>query len=152
MNDCATLTANAVSTPSCVSPVTSLIFWFRFALLAFQRLTKNLAQRTCWLPMSEAGPVIGAAMPIVRSLPQVTDAVASELADARAGALAEPSAFAARIAKATAKTAATITFFMLPSSDSFGYEVRRQSRSFDGLIRARGGIARRVEHRDDPHR
>ena len=38
-NDCATLTANAVSTPSCVSPWTIAIFCFAFAFTAFQRLT-----------------------------------------------------------------------------------------------------------------
>src|SRR5205807_7348344 len=136
---------------SCVSPFTTLIFLWLFAFLAFQRFTKNFAQRTCWFPTSASGPVYGAARPIVRVLPHLTFAVASELAFARAGAFAEPQAVAARIDKATAKTAATITFFMLPSSSSFEYDLRRMSRSFVCLIRARGRIARRVEDGDDPH-
>ena len=38
-NDLATLTANAVSTPSCVSPGIILICLFLLAFWAFQRLT-----------------------------------------------------------------------------------------------------------------
>ena len=38
-NDFATLTANAVSIPSWVSPGTTLICLFLFAFCAFQRLT-----------------------------------------------------------------------------------------------------------------
>ena len=64
--------------------------------------------------MSAAGPVNGAARPIVRVLPHVTDAEPAD--DCRAGDLVEPKAADASTATAAAKIAATRYFLMLPSS------------------------------------
>jgi hypothetical protein len=64
--------------------------------------------------MSAAGPVKGAARPIVRVLPHETSAEPAD--DVRAGDLVDPKAADASTATMAAKTAATRYFLMLPSS------------------------------------
>src|SRR4051812_3478223 len=60
--------------------------------------------------MNAAGPVMGAATPIVRVVPHDTSAEPAD--DVRAGDLVEPKATDATAATATASTAATRYFFM----------------------------------------
>jgi hypothetical protein len=88
-----------------------------FAFWAFQRLTKYFAQRTCWLPIPAAGPVYGAAMPIVRVLPHVMAAADTDsaLLGALLGDLIDPRAAVARTATPAANSAATTNFLMFPS-------------------------------------
>jgi hypothetical protein len=63
--------------------------------------------------MNDAGPVIGAATPIVRVLPQATDADAGEAAAfARLGDLVDPKAAVAITATPAAASAAT-TYFLI---------------------------------------
>src|SRR5204863_5214749 len=72
--------------------------------------------------------------------------------DARVGDLVDPKATDASAATAAARHAATRYFLILPSSKVRFRWMRRVPRSFVCLVGARGGIAGRMEGRDDPHR
>src|SRR4051812_34158476 len=104
--------------------------------------------------MSAAGPVYGAATPIVRVLPHLTVAVASDAADVvRLGDLVEPKAAVASAAATAARTAATTNFLILALLlDAFRYGMRRRSGSFVCLVRPRGRVPGRMKGRNDLHR
>ena len=65
---------------SCVSPWTILNFGFADDL--FHRVTANCAQCSCWTPIEDAAPVIGAATPMYIVLPHLEVAAAGAAAAA----------------------------------------------------------------------
>src|SRR5215210_7240828 len=104
--------------------------------------------------MSAAGPVNGAARPIVRVFPHVTVADAAEAAPlVRLGELVDPRAADASTATPAASAAAITNFLMLALLlGSFRYGMRRKATLFVGLVRPRGRIPGGVEGRDHLHR
>src|SRR6266542_4229211 len=74
---------------------------------------KNFAHLSCCVPIEAAGPVIGAAMPIVRVLPHLIRAWSPEVAEP---GLALPTV--AAVAASAATMAATRNSFFIPSSSS----------------------------------
>ena len=101
LNDCATLTANARVDAELRVALHDLDLRVFLCLLCSSASTKNCAQRSCCWPIEAAGPVIGAATPIVRIVPHFTLAVAAD--DALAVRAAGPRE------SVLAKAAATIT-------------------------------------------
>jgi hypothetical protein len=83
-------------------------------------VTKNWAHRACWEPIEAAGPVIGAATPIVLVLPQRISAVSALFGPAvtpdRSGLAVPPNA--AAVAASAATRAAAKKPFFIPTSSS----------------------------------